>query len=207
MLDPLKGRNLEVGVKGELFNGKVNTSLALFRIEQRNRAEADLVNICTSGTECYFSAGKVRSEGLDAEISGEVAPGWQLFAGYTLNNFKYLDQTSIAGVMFASTYSPRHMLRAWSDYRLSGALQKWSVGGGVNFQTESSRTTRDVKVAQGAYALWSARAAYQIDRNWTAALSVTNLLDKRYYQTVGAPAWGNFYGEPRKAQLTLRARF
>ncbi|PIG30093.1 outer membrane receptor for ferric coprogen and ferric-rhodotorulic acid [Janthinobacterium sp. 35] len=207
LLDPLKGRNLEVGVKGELFDGKVNTSLALFRIEQRNRAEADLVNICTSGTECYFSAGKVRSEGLDAEISGEVAQGWQLFAGYTLNNFKYLEQTSNAGVMFASTYSPRHMLRAWSDYRLPGALQKWSVGGGVNFQTESSRVTRDVTVAQGAYALWSARAAYQIDRNWTAALSVTNLLDKRYYQTVGAPAWGNFYGEPRKAALTLRARF
>lgn len=207
LLDPLKGRNLEVGVKGELFDGKVNASLALFRIEQRNRAEADLVNICTSGTECYFSAGKVRSEGLDAEISGEVAQGWQLFAGYTLNNFKYLEQTSNAGVMFASTYSPRHMLRAWSDYRLPGALQKWSVGGGVNFQTESSRVTRDVTVAQGAYALWSARAAYQIDRNWTAALSVTNLLDKRYYQTVGAPAWGNFYGEPRKAALTLRARF
>lgn len=207
LLEPLKGRNLEVGVKGELFDGKVNTSLALFRIEQRNRAEADLVNICTSGTECYFSTGKVRSEGVDAEISGEVTPGWQLFAGYTLNNFKYLEQTSNAGVMFASTYSPRHMLRAWSDYRLPGALQKWSVGGGVNFQTESSRTTRDVKVAQGAYALWSARAAYQIDRNWTASLSVTNLLDKRYYQTVGAPAWGNFYGEPRKAQLTLRARF
>ncbi|AQR70128.1 TonB-dependent siderophore receptor [Janthinobacterium sp. LM6] len=207
LLDPLKGRNLEVGVKGELFDGKVNTSLSLFRIEQRNRAEADLVNICTSGTECYFSTGKVRSEGVDAEISGEVAPGWQLFAGYTLNNFKYLEQTSIVGVMFASTYSPRHMLRAWSDYRLPGALQKWSVGGGVNFQTESSRTTRDVKVAQGAYALWSARAAWQIDRNWTASLSVTNLLDKRYYQTVSAPAWGNFYGEPRKAQLTLRARF
>jgi outer membrane receptor for ferric coprogen and ferric-rhodotorulic acid len=137
LLDPLKGRNLEVGLKGELFDGKVNTSLALFRIEQRNRAELDLVNTCTSGTECYFSAGKVRSEGLDAEISGEVAPGWQLFAGYTLNNFKYLEQTSNAGVMFASTYSPRHMLRAWSDYRLSGALQKWSVGGGVNFQTDA----------------------------------------------------------------------
>ena len=207
LLDPLKGRNLEVGVKGELFDGKVNTSLALFRIEQRNRAEADLVNTCSSGTECYFSTGKVRSEGVDAEISGEVAQGWQLFAGYTLNNFKYLEQTSNAGVMFASTYSPRHMLRAWSDYRLPGALQKWSVGGGVNFQTQSSRVTRDVTVAQGAYALWSARAASQIDRNWTAALSVTNLLDKRYYQTVGAPAWGNFYGEPRKAALTLRARF
>ena len=207
LLDPLKGRNLEAGVKGELFDGKVNASLAVFRIEQRNRAELDLVNTCSSGTECYISAGKVRSQGVDAEISGEVARGWQLFAGYTLNNFKYLDQTSSAGVMFASTYSPRHMLRVWSDYRLRGALAAWSVGGGVNFQTESSRVTQNIKVAQAAYALWSARAAVQIDRNWTASLSVTNLLDKRYYQTVGAPAWGNFYGEPRKATLTLRARF
>ena len=207
LLDPLKGRNLEAGVKGELFDGKVNASLAVFRIEQRNRAELDLVNTCSSGTECYISAGKVRSQGVDAEISGEVARGWQLFAGYTLNNFKYLDQTSSAGVMFASTYSPRHMLRVWSDYRLRGALAAWSVGGGVNVQTESSRVTQNIKVAQAAYALWSARAAVQIDRNWTASLSVTNLLDKRYYQTVGAPAWGNFYGEPRKATLTLRARF
>ena len=207
LLDPLKGRNLETGVKGELFDGKVNASLALFRIEQRNRAELDLVSTCSTGSECYISTGKVRSQGVDAEISGEVARGWQLFAGYTLNNFKYLDQTSSAGVMFASTYSPRHMLRAWSDYRLPGALAAWSVGGGVNFQTESSRVTQAITVAQGAYALWSARAAYQIDRNWTASLSVTNLLDKRYYQTVGAPSWGNFYGEPRKASLTLRARF
>jgi outer membrane receptor for ferric coprogen and ferric-rhodotorulic acid len=86
-------------------------------------------------------------------------------------------------------------------------LAAWSVGGGVNFQTESSRVTQNIKVAQAAYALWSARVAVQIDRHWTASLSVTNLLDKRYYQTVGAPAWGNFYGEPRKASVTLRARF
>ncbi|MBB5609839.1 MULTISPECIES: TonB-dependent receptor [unclassified Janthinobacterium] len=207
LIDPLKGRNLETGIKGELFDGKVNASLALFRIEQSNRAELDMVNVCSSGSECYISTGKVRSEGIDAEISGEVARGWQLFAGYTLNNFKYLDQTSNAGVQFASTFSPRNMLRAWSDYRLPGALQAWSVGGGVNFQTESSRVTQAITVAQKSYALWTARAAYQIDRNWTASVNVTNLFDKRYYQTVGAPSWGNFYGEPRKASLTLRARF
>ncbi|MFZ4874175.1 TonB-dependent siderophore receptor [Janthinobacterium sp. Mn2066] len=207
LIDPLKGRNLEAGIKGELFDGKVNASLALFRIEQSNRAELDLVNVCSSGSECYISTGKVRSEGIDAEISGEVARGWQLFAGYTLNNFKYLDQTSNAGIQFASTFSPRHMLRAWSDYRLPGALQAWSLGGGVNFQSESSRMTQAITVAQKSYALWTARAAYQIDRNWSASVNVTNLFDKRYYQTVGAPSWGNFYGEPRKASINLRARF
>lgn len=55
--------------------------------------------------------------------------------------------------------------------------------------------------------MWSARLGYRIDRNWSVALSVANLFDKTYYQTIGAPAWGNVYGAPRSATLTLRGKF
>lgn len=151
--------------------------------------------------------GKVRSQGLDAEISGEVARGWQLFAGYTFSHFKYLNNTSNAGVEFASTYTPKHMLRVWSDYRLPGEWSAWNVGGGVNFQTASSRAVGAITDVQPAYAVWSARLGYRIDRNWSVALSVANLFDKTYYQTIGAPAWGNVYGAPRSATLTLRGKF
>jgi outer membrane receptor for ferric coprogen and ferric-rhodotorulic acid len=207
VLPPIKGRNYEVGVKGELLDGKVNTALALFRIDQSNRAEEDLVNPCSVGAYCYVSSGKVRSQGLDAEISGEVARGWQLYAGYTLSSFKYLDNTSNAGVDFASTYTPKHMLRVWTDYRLPGALSAWNIGGGVNFQTESSRVVGTITDVQPSYAVWTARVGYKIDNNWSVALNVANLFDKTYYQTIGAPAWGNFYGEPRNTTLTLRGKF
>ena len=207
MLPPVKGRNYEAGLKGELLDGKVNASLALFRLDQNNRAQEDLVNVCTRSTYCSVSTGKVRSEGLDAEISGEVARGWQVFAGYTFNHFKYLNDTANAGIDFASTYSPKHMVRVWTEYRLPGALNAWTLGGGVNFQTASSRTTGAIKLEQASYAVWSARVSYQINRNWSAALNVNNLFDKTYYQTVGAPAWGNVYGEPRSAMVTLRGNF
>ncbi|EPD41280.1 MULTISPECIES: TonB-dependent siderophore receptor [Delftia] len=207
LLAPIKGRNLEVGMKGELLDGRVNAAVALFRIDQKNRAEEDLVNPCSASTYCYVSVGKVRSQGLDAEISGEVARGWQLFAGYTFSHFKYLDNTSNAGVEFASTYTPKHMLRVWSDYRLPGEWSAWNVGGGVNFQTASSRAVGAITDVQPAYAVWSARLGYRIDRNWSVALSVANLFDKTYYQTIGAPAWGNVYGAPRSATLTLRGKF
>src|SRR5256885_9326998 len=36
---PIKGRNLEVGMKGELLDGRVNAAVALFRIDQKNRAD------------------------------------------------------------------------------------------------------------------------------------------------------------------------
>ncbi|MEZ2295099.1 TonB-dependent siderophore receptor [Variovorax sp. RCC_210] len=207
MLDPIKGKNYEAGLKGELMDGKVNASLAVFRIDQSNRAEQDMVNPCSVGAYCYVSSGRVRSQGVDAEISGEIARGWQVFGGYTLNSFRYLDDTSNAGVAFASTYTPKHILRLWTDYRLPGALNAWTVGGGVNFQSESSRTTGNIKIAQPAYAVWTARVSYQINRSWSLALNVSNLFDKVYYQTVGAPGWGNFYGEPRNATVTLRGRF
>jgi outer membrane receptor for ferric coprogen and ferric-rhodotorulic acid len=207
MLPPVKGRNYELGLKGELLDGKVNASLALFRVDQNNRAQEDLTNVCSRSTYCYVSTGKVRSQGFDAEISGEVARGWQVFAGYTFNEFRYLNDTANAGIDFASTYSPKHMLRLWTDYHLPGALNAWTVGGGVNFQTASSRTTGAITLEQASYAVWGARIGYQINRNWSAALNVSNLFDKTYYQTIGAPAWGNVYGEPRSAMVTLRGKF
>ncbi len=207
VLDPIEGTNYELGVKGELLDGRVNTSVALFRIDQKNRAQQDLVGNCAVGDICYLSSGKVRSQGIDAEISGELAPGWQLFAGYTFNTLKFLDDTQVQTTSFGRTVTPKHIFRLWSDYQLPGTYSAWNLGAGVNFQSGSHTETRGVKVAQASYALWNARVGYQVNKNWSAALNVNNLFDKKYYQTIGAPGWGSFYGEPRNATLTLRGRF
>ncbi|MDQ8033131.1 MAG: TonB-dependent siderophore receptor [Bordetella sp.] len=207
LLDPIVGKNYEVGIKGELMDGRVNTSLALFRIDQKNRAQQDMVSACRVGDICYLSSGKVRSQGVDAEISGEIARGWQLFAGYTFNTLKFLDDTEVSTTNFGRTVTPKHILRLWSDYRLPGELSAWTLGGGVNFQSGSYTDTRKVRVSQGSYAIWNARIGYQFNKHWSAALNVNNLLDKKYYQTIGAPGWGSFYGDPRNATLTLRGTF
>lgn len=207
LLDPIIGKNIEAGIKGELMDGKLNAAFALFRIDQTNMSQEDFVNVCRTSDHCYRAAGKVRSQGFDAEISGEVARGLEASVGYTVNLFQYLDKTPDAGVAFASTYTPKHTLRAWTNYRLPGQWQQWSVGGGVNYQTESSRTTGNIKLTQAAYALWEARVGYEINRNWSASLNVANLFDKTYYQTIGAPTWGNFYGNPRNFTLVLRGKF
>ncbi len=207
LLDPMVGKNYELGVKGELMGGRVNTSIAVFRIDQKNRAQQDLAGICSVGDVCYISSGKVRSQGVEAEISGEVLPGWQVFAGYTFNSLKFLDDTSVSNTNFGRTFTPKHMLRLWSDYRLPGELSAWTLGAGVNYQSGSYTETRGVRVSQSPYAVWNARVSYKINKNWTAALNVNNVFDKTYYQTIGAPGWGSFYGDPRNATLTLRGTF
>ncbi|PKD78834.1 TonB-dependent siderophore receptor, partial [Escherichia coli] len=62
-LDPITGTNYEAGVKGELMDGALNVSLALFQIQQKNRAQADPSVVCV-GRRCpSVAGGEARSRG------------------------------------------------------------------------------------------------------------------------------------------------
>ncbi|MES2531992.1 MAG: TonB-dependent siderophore receptor [Pseudomonadota bacterium] len=215
LLKPIQGSNVEVGLKGEHFGGKLNTSFALFRINQTNRAQVDyLSDMNCDGWYCSVASGQVRSQGFDAEVSGEVARGLQVFAGYTYTSTQYRkneeDETQV-GLAFNS-YTPRHLLRLAADYRLPGALNAWSVGGGVTVQSDNHHTNYGgtggvARISQPGYAVWNARIGYRIDPRWSVGLNINNLLDKRYYSTIGWLYADSHFGEPRNAMVTLRGTF
>jgi outer membrane receptor for ferric coprogen and ferric-rhodotorulic acid len=208
-LKPKIGDNYELGIKGEWFDGRLNSSLALFRAVEKNAAESDYIAQCPTSADgyCYTDSGKVRAQGVEAEISGEVLERLQVSGGYTYTQTKSLKNidTALEGGT-SNTYVPRHMLRMWGDYQLDGALSKWSVGTGVNAQSSNYRV-QTIKLEQAGYATWSARVAYRIDDTWTVALNGNNLFDKSYYNTVGTASWGNFYGEPRNFTVSLKGNF
>ncbi|KAA8734421.1 TonB-dependent siderophore receptor [Acinetobacter qingfengensis] len=198
LLDPVVGKNQELGIKSALFDGDLNLSAALFQIEQENRA------ISVSGTNYSVPEGKVRSRGLDLEISGKILPQWQLFAGYTYNKSKYLETESTRyteGSNF-SKHTPEHMFRAYSSYQFSGILENLSIGAGISAQTDTS-SLYDVK--QGGYTLYNANIRYQFTPNLTLNLIGQNLSDKRYYenQRTRINGMNNFYGTPRSYLLKL----
>ena len=205
VLKPIVGANYEAGIKGELLDGRLNASLAFYRIDQTNRAVQDYESgpVCNGGY-CSRAAGKVRSQGFEAELSGQVAPGLQLAAGYTFNNNKFLRDPSQEGEVF-STETPRHLLRIWGDYRLPDQLKDLSVGLGVNWQSGLDNPISNVH--RPSYSTWNARVAYDVTPNWTAALNVNNLFDKVYYEYPGYIENRNNYGAPRSFLFTLRGRF
>ncbi|GAB7564016.1 TonB-dependent siderophore receptor [Methylobacillus methanolivorans] len=206
-LSPAMGKNYEAGIKGELYGGKLNTSLAVFRIDLEDVALVDPFNrgACRGGNDCYINAGKQKSQGLEAEINGEILPGWQAFAGYTYNVSKYVKTANGAtdGTRLGGDHNPRHLLRMWQTYRLPGDWEKVTLGGGVTLQSETNTAFGTVKYQQSGYAVWNVFASYKVDEHWTAALNINNLFDKRYYTTPS----GAIYGEPQSAMLTLRGNF
>jgi outer membrane receptor for ferric coprogen and ferric-rhodotorulic acid len=204
-LSPVIGANYEAGIKGELMDGRLNTSFAVYRIDQTNRAVDDHAagKVCNGGY-CSRAAGKVRSQGFETEISGELSRGWQIAGGYTYNHNKYLIDSQNEGKKF-SEETPRHLLRLWSTYRLQGDWQKVSVGGGVSYQSGLENSVS--KITQGGYAIWNARIGYQINSTWSAALNIDNLFDKTYFEYPGYLENRSNYGTPRNMMLTLKGRF
>ncbi|UFS67917.1 TonB-dependent siderophore receptor (plasmid) [Paracoccus denitrificans] len=213
-LDPITGRNYELGAKGAIMGGALNVSAALYRIERKGEKVVD-PRYEDEPRDYYLPLGEIVSQGIDLEVSGEVAPGWQVFAGYTYNHNENKSENDVYHAL-----TPKHMFKLWTDYTLPGDYSKWTVGGGVTVKSRHANsgtywlrgpdgnwTQPEFEIRQGGYSVWDAHVQYQIAEQWALALNVNNVFDKTYYATIGTPGGGNWYGEPRNATLTLRGRF
>ena len=204
LLDPIKGKNYELGWKADWFgNGKLQSSLALFRVYQTNRPY-DLDKRNSAGEWAYVAQGKIRSQGFEAELSGNITDNWMVFAGYTYNTSKYMQNEGgsyTIGTNF-SKHTPRHMFRLFTSYRLPFDNQKWTINGGI---TAQSSTNSLWNVGQGGYMLVDAGVSYKANDNFTVSLVGRNLGDKRYYENHRVRTMGinNLYGEPRNIMLKV----
>lgn len=203
VLKPIVGSNYEIGLKGELMDGRINTSVALFRYDQENRAVLDTQGAQTcDGWYCSTASGKVRSQGLDAEISGEVIDNLQLFAGYTYNTTKYLDDPDNEGKIF-SWWTPKHMLRVWGNYQMTGDWSRVSTGLGFTAQTHTIGFDHSVNVP--GYTVWNARIGYQLTPEIELAMNANNLFDKTYFAAAYNQINGNNnYGDPRNVMFSVK---
>ncbi|MDF2489631.1 MAG: second ferric pyoverdine receptor, partial [Pseudomonas sp.] len=117
-LKPIVGKNYEVGIKGEYFDGALNASLAVFRVDQENRAVQVFVPNCPQ-TSCYEASGEIRSQGVDIELQGALTENWQIGAGYTyarVHTLKDAANPQNVNQRF-DTDIPEHLFKLSSTYR------------------------------------------------------------------------------------------
>jgi outer membrane receptor for ferric coprogen and ferric-rhodotorulic acid len=211
MLKPITGEDYEAGFKGEFMGGKLNASAGVFRITNNGRAVQDTssINPCPPSNLtgfCSIAGGKTQSEGWEAELSGEVATGWSVMGGYTNTRTKYVIDSTAANVGAPlRAIDPRHQLRIFSNYRLSGMLKGWTVGGGANIQSDATVTGSGLAARQGGYSVLNAMAGYRFNDRYSVQVNVNNLTDKYYYKKFAPTGLSYYYGDPRNVVVTLRA--
>lgn len=203
LLNPRTGTQVELGVKGEFLQKRLQAHAALFRIMDENRAIADPVV-----TNASIAGGKVRSQGFEAEVSGQPMPGWDVVAGYAYNDTRYLRAPVAQQGQVFSPVTPRHSVNLFTRYAFtSPALRGFSIGGGMSYRSAFYAQSGALRITSGDYALLNAQVGYQINDHLSVNLSVDNLLDKTYYEKVSGVSRQNFYGEPRRVTVALKARY
>ncbi|KQV61320.1 TonB-dependent siderophore receptor [Duganella sp. Root336D2] len=207
ILDPVAGKSYEAGIKGEFLDGRVNASLAVFKIKQDKLAqEAGLVDRDGAGPlapEAYYrSADGAKSVGFEFELSGELARGWNATAGYS--QFKAKDA---AGADINSVY-PRKLFRVFTTYRLDAL----TVGGGVNWESRTytldpgAPAATNGLIEQDSFALASLMARYDLTKQLSLQANVNNLFDKKHFGMFSA--YGAItYAAPRSVSASLKYRF
>lgn len=203
LLPPRTGSQLEVGLKGEFLNKRLQTHAAIFRIDDKNRAITDPTVITAS-----IPGGEVRAEGFELEATGQVAPGWDLLAGYAYTDTKYIKAPAAQVGQVFSAHTPRHLLNLSTRYAFrDSALRGLSLGGGVSWRSEFFAQSGAIRIASGNYAVVNLQLGWQINNQLNLSLGVDNLFDKNYYEKVSSVSTQNFYGEPRKFVVALKARY
>lgn len=194
-LDPITGKTYELGLKGELLNGKLNLSAALFKTEQQNTAEM----VGMVGARAYYRGVDAQSKGLELDLSGEVAKGWQASAGYTQMRIEGNDGED------ARTFIPRKQLHLASTYRLP-TLPHLKVGASLKWQDAIHTAASDeITLRQGAYALVGLMAEYDIGKNISLSANLNNLNDKKYLTSL---YWTqSYYAAGRNASATLSWKY
>jgi outer membrane receptor for ferric coprogen and ferric-rhodotorulic acid len=209
-LAPVEGNAYETGLKAAYFEGKLNASLAFFRIEQDNVAESIGTNPVTN-EGIYKAIDGATTNGVELELAGEVAPDWNVSAGYTYARTRDQDEQRIFGYPL-STSKPEHVVRTFTTYRLPGALNQVTVGGGVSWQSAfygkiwSTPANDYTQIKQGGYTLVDLMTRYEYDDHLSFTVNANNVFDKKYLTGLGNFDT-TFYGEPRNLQLTAKYDF
>jgi len=216
VLEPIVGENYEVGIKGEYFNGALNASLAVFQVDQKNRATTAATQAGCPVLTCYGAAGLVRSQGIDLELQGALTENWQVGGGFTYTRTHFIKDSNPANDnQRFDTDTPERLFKLTTSYRFQGPLEKLRIGGNVYWQ---SRMYNDIaltngsyyRLEQGSYAVADVMAGYQVNKHLDLQVNANNIFDRTYYSAIGtSPTWGSTdtYGNPRSFGVTAKYSF
>ena len=200
--DPEDSEQIELGIKAEFFDGRLQSSLSVYDIEK--------TNVLTFVDSVAFVRDGQTSEGIDLSISGQPTEGLNIIAGYSYNDSEIQDE-GIEGNRARNV--AKNTFNLWASYEFQkGSLQGLGIGGGYffvddrfgdddNTYTLDSYNTVDLSV-------WYTLATPSLgtESKVRFQLAVKNLFEEEYFSASGGPLRVNI-GSPRTAFASVSFDF
>ena len=201
--DPTEGKQFEVGLKQEFFDGGALFTVALFELTQENLVQPDPIDSTRS-----VQIGEAKTRGLEIEISGEVGEGFRVIGGYTFLDTEVSEATDgTEGNRL--TLIPEHAASLFATYDIfDRGGERLTVGGGIFYTgARFTETSNNVELPDfvtvdlmGEYAFTAG------DNDLRARVGLKNVFDEEYFVS----GFGNgiaYRGQPRTLSLELGVKF
>ena len=181
---PIRGNDLEAGVKKEWLGGKWISTLTAYNITRKNALVADLEH-STGNVSFQKQLGETTSKGIEFDITGELARGLNINANYALTDSKISEDTQEENIGNITPNTAKHTANAWLTYRIQrGALQGLGFIGSVQGMFDRAiGTTQEANFKN--YIRTDGGISFQRGK-YSISLLVNNLLDNRALLTAGS---------------------
>ncbi|MBF4246403.1 TonB-dependent siderophore receptor [Vibrio anguillarum] len=169
-LDPEHSRLYEIGAKSDWFDGRIASTLSLYRLEMYNRRMKDPLD-----PKIILLTGLQRTDGVELDVKAYLSETWSLRGAIGWQD---------AEIIKAENNTQGNRPSAVS--KLNGQLfvhyqaeQGWFAETGMTAVGDRYADSQNTTKLPG-YARFDARMGYQW-QDWSTQLSVENVLDKDYY--------------------------
>lgn len=171
-----KSRQYEAGWKSLWNGGRLQSDLAVYRLEQTNLLSGDL------STPSMFDktvAGRGRSQGLEASLGGDLTRAVRVQVAYAYTQAKFTNNTEYPGKTIPNV--ARHALSLWGQYRWNA---EHATGAGLYAQGARYADIYNTTVLPG-YARLDLSHTWRMPldggRQLELQLALRNVFDKTYF--------------------------
>ncbi|ELR69491.1 TonB-dependent siderophore receptor [Fulvivirga imtechensis AK7] len=185
--EPVKAKNLEAGIKRSWFDGRWNSTLAVYQITKDNVLTGDPENPNFS-----IQLGQVQSKGFEFDVQGEVVKGLQVVLNYANTNVEVTEDTNEALIGTRVAGHSRHITNGWLHYRLPDNIFN-GLGVSLGYQYQVDRSSwnwgADNESVLPDYFRLDGAVSWQND-DFNIAINVNNLLNEYLYS---GSAYATYY--------------
>ena len=203
---PEKSRNIEVGGKLDLFEGRASARVALFhstKYNERNRDSPD-----GQPLDLYVLSGKRHAAGVEVDLAGRITPAWEVFLSYAWIPIAKIDEVGPGGTLTGElegqrpSLTPRHSGTLFTTWQLT---PQWRIGGGLNARSSQTPNRNPVGIVAPSFVTGDLLAEYQFSPQVAFKFNVINVTDKLYADSLYTAHY--IPGQPRTFYATMTARF
>ncbi|MDB5723983.1 MAG: TonB-dependent receptor [Novosphingobium sp.] len=221
---PERSWNYEIGTKWNILDEKLLLTASLFRT-----VKSDVMEGADYGTFGTFNTGKLRVQGFELSVAGNITDKWSVQGGFTVMRAKILESANSGISLAQAALGATNVGKTLANFANVSAefmtryqiTDKFAMGGAFKYKGERYGGQPDTAAVYSytspgyflysqpvpSYVVADLTAEYHLTKNIELRLNVNNIFNKEYYLAAYRAGFFLYKGDGRQVVGAISASF